>query len=125
MSLGSSGAALFLNGGTNNFLVQGPSFFPNAKISGLDVTGGVGYRVFPFLEGRAGVDLRRYQITTNATGMQPAVASGTDQTFAIWVQAVLILDGAKGEAAAPPAKAAPAAAEDEGDSKPGRKDDEE
>jgi hypothetical protein len=100
-----------LAGGDKNYLVEGPTFFPGAKIWGLDATGGVGYRVLPFLEGRAGVDLRRYAITTNATAMQPAVASGTDQTFAIWVQAVLVLDGAKGGAAGA-ARPAPAPAED-------------
>jgi hypothetical protein len=126
-----------LNAGETNYLVQGPSFFPNAKITGLDVTAGVGYRVLSFLEARGGFDLRRYSIATHASGAQPAVPSGTDQTIALWLQAVFIIDGAAGAEAAPARKPAPATSDDEGDgesggskgpksdSKSGHKDDDE
>ncbi|HVZ72991.1 MAG TPA: hypothetical protein VHJ20_11495 [Polyangia bacterium] len=85
-----------LDGGKVNYLVQSSSFFPDAKISGLDFSGGLGWRFLSFLEVRGGVDLRRYSITTNASGTQPIVASGTDQTFALWAQLAVLLDGFKG-----------------------------
>jgi hypothetical protein len=130
LSLG-GGYRYVLDGGNKNFLVEGPTFFPNAKITGFDATVGVGYRVLPVLEGRAGADLRRYQITTNATGAQPAVASGSDRTLGIFVQAVVLLDGVKGGAAEAPAKAAPPPADgddkeeaaEKGSQKSGAKDD--
>ncbi|MDB4983029.1 MAG: hypothetical protein JWM82_3781 [Myxococcales bacterium] len=120
-----------LDGGKTNYLLQGPSFFPDAKITGLDVTAGLGYRVLPFLEARGGFDLRRYSIATHASGAQPAVPSGTDQTIALWIQAVFVLDGATGTGAAPARKAPPSEDEEPANdekaesNKPGRKDDEE
>jgi hypothetical protein len=80
-----------LGAGDVNYLLETPGYLPNAKVGGFDATAALGYRILPFLEGRAGFDLRRYSITAGSNGSN--TTSGTDQYLAFWFQAAVLLDG--------------------------------
>jgi len=104
-----------LSAGNQNQLLETSIFLPQAKVAGFDVMAAVGYRFLPMLEGRAGFDLRRYQITPGANNHM--VTAGTDQYVAFWVQAALVLDGVAGGGGGGSRRAsAPEGGDDEGSS---------
>jgi hypothetical protein len=102
--------------GDSGFLLQQMTYFQHAKITGFDGTVAAGYRFFPIVEARAGIDVRRYAITAGTNTYN--VTSGTDQYIGAWVQLALLLEGygagEGGPAAASGKAAAPAPRSDEG-----------
>jgi hypothetical protein len=96
-----------LNAGDKNYFVGSDAFFPGVKVGGLEGSLGVGYRILPFLEVRAGADLRRYSLTTNRKADATfSATAGTDQYVAFWAHLAVFVGGSDGashrEAASPP-----------------------
>ncbi|HTA21772.1 MAG TPA: hypothetical protein VK989_20905, partial [Polyangia bacterium] len=61
------GLRYVFSAGDDDYLLQtSPYYLPSSKILGLEASAGVGLRVLPELEARAGFDLRRYQISGGA-----------------------------------------------------------
>jgi hypothetical protein len=124
------GVRYVFSAGDENYLLQtSPYYLPSSKILGLEASAGVGYRVLPALEARAGFDLRRYQISAGANTV--GVSSGVDQFTSIWLGLAFLLDGVSGgeppaaEAHDKPAKKpAPADAPADGDAEPSKSGDE-
>jgi hypothetical protein len=89
------GVRYVFSAGDDDYLLQtGPYYLPSSKILGLEASAGVGFRVLPQLEARAGFDLRRYQISggVNMVG----VSSGVDQFTSVWLGLAFLLDGVSG-----------------------------
>jgi methylmalonyl-CoA mutase cobalamin-binding subunit len=78
--------------GNTDYLIQQSSYLPSSSVVAFDVGAGVGYRLMSAVEARAGFDLRRYQLSTDATGAMATSAS--DQYTAFWLQVAILLDGA-------------------------------
>jgi hypothetical protein len=87
-----------LGAGNVNYLLEASSYFPNASILAFEGLAGLGYRFLPMLEVRAGVDLRRYQITAGS-GPTYMASGATDQYVGASAELVFYLDGASGAAA--------------------------
>ncbi|HEX4405349.1 MAG TPA: hypothetical protein VH560_11010 [Polyangia bacterium] len=89
------GVRAVLSAGDEDYLLQtSPYYLPSSKILGLEASAGVGLRVLPQLEARAGFDLRRYQISGGANTV--GVSSGTDQFTSVWLGLAFLLDGVSG-----------------------------
>jgi hypothetical protein len=89
------GVRAVLSAGDDDYLLQtSPYYLPSSKILGLEASAGVGLRVLPQLEARAGFDLRRYQISGGANTV--GVSSGVDQFTSVWLGLAFLLDGVSG-----------------------------
>jgi hypothetical protein len=95
------------------------NYFPRSTAMGMDVSAGVGYRFMPVLEGRAGVDLRRYAYSMNSVPGDTFVAGGAvDQYITYWFGVAILLGGPEGGGGGGGAEEAPEESEEE---KPERK----
>jgi hypothetical protein len=89
------GVRYVFSAGDDDYLLQtSPYYLPSSKILGLEGSAGVGFRVLPQLEARAGFDLRRYQISGGANMV--GVSSGVDQFTSVWLGLAFLLDGVSG-----------------------------
>jgi len=102
-----------LGAGDHNYLIQASSYFPSSTFLAFDATAALAYKFLPMLEARAGVDLRRYQMTAGANAVM--VSSAIDQYLALWLQVAVLIDGFAGPGgpAVSPRKAAPPAHADD------------
>jgi hypothetical protein len=121
------GVRYVFSAGDENYLLQtSPYYLPSSKIFGLEASAGVGYRVLPELEARAGFDLRRYQISAGANTV--GVSSGVDQFTSVWLGLAFLLDGVSGGEPAAESEAAkkpaPAEAPADDDTRPAKSGDE-
>jgi hypothetical protein len=121
------GARYVFSAGDDDYLLQtSPYYLPSSSIFGLEASAGVGVRVLPQLEARAGFDLRRYQISAGANTV--GVSSGVDQFTSVWLGLAFLLDGASGgeppaaQAEMKPTKKAAEAAPSDDDAKPAKGD---
>jgi hypothetical protein len=93
--------------GKQAYQIQSAQYFPKATVTAFDAIVGVGYRLHPLVEVRAGYDLRHYVFKTNAVASDPIPLGGfTDHYQAIWVHLAVVVDGMGGghpRGRAPPA----------------------
>jgi hypothetical protein len=114
------GLRYVFSAGDDDYLLQtSPYYLPSSKVLGLEASAGVGLRVLPQLEARAGFDLRRYQISGGANTV--GVSSGVDQFTSVWLGLAFLLDGMSG--GEPPATQAESKSTTQSSTKPSAKRD--
>ena len=101
------------------------AYFPKATCAAAEASAGIGYKVAPSIEVRAGVDWRRYGLAFHVTQAdiptgRPIAGGALDQYTQLYVAVAFVLDGASptGEGAAPAKKASDSSdkkSDDEGD----------